>query len=76
MIFRLKMLMYYFIEEEQMRNLYVATSRAKQKLDLIFICNKEEVKEVANSFSNINSHNDIARIAMKLKVKPIIIGNE
>ena len=60
-----------FIDEEKRRNLYVASSRAKQKLGLIFECNDEDIDILAEEIKDINNSNNIAKIAMKLKVKPI-----
>lgn len=60
-----------FANEENKKNLYVASSRAKQKLDLIIKANNDELDEIANTIENINVPTSIAKIAMKLKVKPI-----
>ncbi len=60
-----------FIDEEKKRNLYVASSRAKQKLDLVFISNDEDIKIVSDSIKDIQSTNSVAKISLKLKVKPI-----
>lgn len=60
----------FLLDDEGKRNFYVAASRAKQKLDCIYIGNEEEIKEIANNIIDINNNNDIAKIAMKYKIKP------
>ncbi len=60
-----------FIDEEKRRNLYVASSRARQKLGLVFESNDEDIDFLAKEIKEINNSNGIAKIAMKLKVKPI-----
>ena len=61
------------IDEEKKRNLYVAASRAKHKLDIIVNASQEEIDNIAEQISNSNIKNSIAKIATKLKVKPVSI---
>lgn len=60
------------LSEEDKRNFYVASSRAKQKLDLIINANEDELKEIADTINDIKLPSSIAKIAMKLKVKPVL----
>ena len=62
-----------FLDEEKKRNLYVAASRAKHKLDIIVNASQEEIDNIAEQISNSNIKNSIAKIATKLKVKPVSI---
>lgn len=61
-----------FKNTEDKRNFYVAASRAKQKLDLIIDGNDDDIQEIANEIKDINLNNNIAKIATKLKVKPVL----
>lgn len=61
-----------FIKDESKRNFYVAASRAKQKLDIILNADENELNDIAKEITNINVSSSIAKISMKLKVKPII----
>lgn len=60
------------ISEEDKRNFYVASSRAKQKLDLIINADEDELTEIADTLNDIKLSSSIAKIAMKLKVKPVL----
>lgn len=60
-----------FIDEGKKRNFYVAASRAKQILDIVVIASKEEIDNIAEHINDVNNKNSIAKIAIKLKVKPI-----
>ena len=60
------------LSDEDKRNFYVASSRAKQKLDLIINANEEELNEIADTINDIKLPSSIAKIAMKLKVKPVL----
>lgn len=62
-----------FLEEENKRNLYVAASRAKQELGIIVNASEEEIDDIAEQISTTNIKNSIAKIATKLKVKPVSI---
>ena len=62
-----------FSYDGKKRNLYVAASRAKHKLDIIVNASEDEIDNIAEQFSDINIKNSIAKIATKLKVKPISI---
>ncbi len=61
-----------FSSEEHKKNFYVAASRAKQKLDIILSANEKDVADIASEIEDIVVSNNIAKIAMKLKVKPIL----
>lgn len=60
-----------FIDEGKKRNFYVAASRAKQILDIVVIASKEEIDNIAEHINDVNNKNSIAKIAIKLKVKPV-----
>lgn len=62
-----------FSDREKKRNLYVAASRAKHKLDIIVNASEEEIDDIAKQISTVNIKNSIAKIATKLKVKPVKI---
>lgn len=62
-----------FSDHEKKRNLYVAASRAKHKLDIIVNASEEEIDDIAKQISTVNIKNSIAKIATKLKVKPVKI---
>ena len=60
-----------FIDEGKKRNFYVAALRAKQILDIVVIASKEEIDNIAEHINDVNNKNSIAKIAIKLKVKPV-----
>ncbi len=65
-----------FLDEKKKRNLYVAASRAKQKLDIIVNASGEEIDDIAEQISTTNIKNSVAKIATKLKVKPVNIQDK
>lgn len=58
-----------FLSEEQKRNFYVAASRAKQKLDIILSVDENELRDIADEIKEIQVSNNLAKVAMKLKVR-------
>ena len=58
-----------FFSEEQKRNFYVAASRAKQKLDIILSVDENELRDIADEIKEIQVSNNLAKVAMKLKVR-------
>ena len=64
------------MDEKKKRNLYVAASRAKQKLDIIVNASGEEIDDIAEQISTTNIKNSVAKIATKLKVKPVNIQDK
>lgn len=57
------------IDEEKKRNLYVASSRAKQILDMVVVGSQEDIDDIAKQFDTINNSNSKAKIVIKLKAK-------
>lgn len=56
-------------DEFKKRNFYVASSRAKQKLDLICVSENDELKVLANQIYDLNMFDDLGKITYKFKVR-------
>lgn len=50
------------------RNFYVASSRAKQRLDIVCVSENESLKNLANKIYNLDIDDDLGKITYKFKV--------
>ena len=50
------------------RNFYVASSRAKQRLDIVCVSENEELKNLADKIYNLDIDDDLRKITYKFKV--------
>lgn len=50
------------------RNFYVASSRAKQRLDIVCVSENEELRNLANKIYNLDIDDDLGKITYKFKV--------
>ena len=50
------------------RNFYVASSRAKQRLDIVCVSENENLKNLANKIYNLDIDDDLGKITYKFKV--------
>lgn len=50
------------------RNFYVASSRAKQRLDIVCVSENENLKNLANKIYNLDIDDDLGKIIYKFKV--------
>lgn len=51
------------------RNFYVASSRAKQRLDIVCVSENENLKNLANKIYNLDIDDDLGKITYKFRVK-------